>query len=108
MRMTRGRATLITVAALAGGFAAVVSVSRSETQVQSSGRSPAELTAGMSSTRHFEYVASVGAIYVYSIDRSNHLVQTIRLPQTGSSIQACTPGSLRPSVTQPSWQRRSQ
>lgn len=86
MRMTRGRATLITVAALAGGFAAVVSVSRSETQVQSSGRSPAELTAGMSSTRHFEYVASVGAIYVYSIDRSNHLVQTISLPQIGSSI----------------------
>jgi DNA-binding beta-propeller fold protein YncE len=52
----------------------------------SSGRSPAKLTAHSRVTRHFEYVISAGAVYVYSIDRGNRLVQTIRLPMIGSSL----------------------
>jgi DNA-binding beta-propeller fold protein YncE len=51
-----------------------------------SGSSPARLSARSDTTRHFEYVASDGALYVYSIDRGNRLVQTIRLPQIGSSL----------------------
>jgi DNA-binding beta-propeller fold protein YncE len=54
--------------------------------VRNSGRSPARLTAHSTQIRHFEYVISAGAIYVYSIDQANRLVQTISLPQIGSSI----------------------
>jgi DNA-binding beta-propeller fold protein YncE len=50
------------------------------------GRSPAELTAHSAVERHFEYVASNGALYVYSIDRANRLVQTVRLPEIGASV----------------------
>lgn len=67
-------------------LAVVVGISRSSPQVSNRGRSPARLTAGSNSTRHFEYVLSSGALYVYSIDRSNRLVQTVALPQIGSSI----------------------
>ncbi|HEX3453924.1 MAG TPA: hypothetical protein VHS03_04795, partial [Gaiellaceae bacterium] len=64
----------------------VVGISRSSPQVADRGRSPAQLTAASSSTRHFEYVLSSGALYVYSIDRGNRLVQTVALPRIGSSI----------------------
>lgn len=84
--MTRGRAALVAVGTVAGVFAALVGVSHSEPQAHSSGSSPAQLTRAQRATRHFEYVASVGAIYVYSIDRGNRLVQTISLPQIGSDI----------------------
>lgn len=56
------------------------------TAAAGSGRSPAELTARAAGTKHFEYVISAGAVYVYSIDRGNRLVQTISLPQIGSSL----------------------
>lgn len=68
------------------GALAIVAFSRSEPQVRNSGRSPAQLTAGSDATRHFEYVASCGALYVYSIDRGNRLVQTVSLPEIGCSI----------------------
>src|SRR5690348_2102754 len=86
MRMTRGRVAIVAAAIFAGVLAVVVSVSRSETQPQSSGHSPAQLTVNARTTQPFEYVASVGAVYVYSIDRGNRLVQKISLPQIGSSI----------------------
>lgn len=73
----------IVVAAL--GLAVLVG-SRWATSVRDSGRSPARLTARTAKTRHFEYVVSAGAIYVYSIDHSNRLVQTISMPEIGSSI----------------------
>jgi DNA-binding beta-propeller fold protein YncE len=44
------------------------------------------LTAHSGSVHHYEYVVSSGAVYVYSIDQRNRLVQTIGLPQIGSSI----------------------
>jgi DNA-binding beta-propeller fold protein YncE len=70
--------------------AVIVGVSRSDTRSdtrpQKSGRPPAVSTEHLSATKHFEYVVSDGALYVYSIDRANRLVQTIPLPQIGSSI----------------------
>ena len=63
-----------------------VSHSRSEATVRDSGRSPAKLTAHSAATMHFEYVIAGGAVYVYSIDHRNRRVQTISLPQIGSSI----------------------
>jgi DNA-binding beta-propeller fold protein YncE len=54
--------------------------------VRNSGRSPAQLTADSSTTRQFEYVVARGAVYVYSIDHANRLVQTISLPVIGSSL----------------------
>jgi DNA-binding beta-propeller fold protein YncE len=84
--MRRRWFVLTAVAIFAGVLAVGVSVSRSERQLHPSGRSPAQLTTGVRTTRHFEYVASAGAVYVYSIDRGNRLVQTISLPQIGSSI----------------------
>ena len=44
---------------------------------------------------HFEYVASVGAIYVYSIDHRNRLVQTISLPGIGSSVHGMVASPAR-------------
>ena len=67
-------------------LALVVRGAPSEVTVTSSGRSPRQLTAHSAVTKHFEYVISGGAVYVYSIDHSNRLVQTISLPQIGSSI----------------------
>ena len=49
-------------------------------------RSPAQLTADSTRTSHFEYVASSGALYVYSIDHGNSLAKRISLPEIGSSI----------------------
>lgn len=80
----RGAAAgLIVVVGLLALFAAV---SHSEPSARHSGRSPAVLTAHSPATRHFEYVVAGGAVYVYSIDRANRLVQKISLPQIGSSI----------------------
>jgi hypothetical protein len=73
---------VIVVAALA----LVVGRSRSEVLVGNSGRSPAQLTAHSNKTRHFEYAVADGALYVYSIDHANRLVQTVSLPQIGTSI----------------------
>ena len=55
---------MVTVVAAAVLAVAVVE-SRSEPAVRNSGRSPAQLTAHSARTRHFEYVISAGAIYVY-------------------------------------------
>ena len=43
--------------------------------------SPAQLTTPLQTTRHFEYVLNAGAIYIYSIDQHNKLVQTVSVPQ---------------------------
>jgi DNA-binding beta-propeller fold protein YncE len=85
MRARGGRIALVTVTAAAALAVAVVA-SRSASTVSNSGRSPAQLTAHSAKTRHFEYVISAGAIYVYSIDHSNRLIQTISLPEIGSSL----------------------
>jgi DNA-binding beta-propeller fold protein YncE len=82
----RGRIAISVVVIAAAALALVVAISRSETTVSNSGRSPAQLSEHSATTMHFEYVISAGAIYVYRIDRSNRLVQTIGLPQIGSSI----------------------
>lgn len=65
---------------------AVAGLSGCGTAAADSGRSPARLTAHAAGTEQFEYVISDGAVYVYSIDDRNRLVQTIGLPQIGSSI----------------------
>lgn len=83
---TRGRTAILILAVIGGLLALVVGVSRSESRARQVGRSPARLTAHSTATRHFEYVLSGGALYVYSIDRGNRLVQTVPLPQIGSSI----------------------
>jgi DNA-binding beta-propeller fold protein YncE len=66
--------------------AAAVAAFLSTRGTRDSGRSPARLTAGSAATRHFEYVVSGGAVYVYSIDEGNRLVQTISVPQIGSAV----------------------
>jgi DNA-binding beta-propeller fold protein YncE len=87
MRIAGGRtAVVIAVTVLAGALAASAVLSDAGKRVGNSGHSPAQLTARSHATKHFEYVASDGALYVYSIDRGNRLVQTVRLPQIGSSI----------------------
>jgi DNA-binding beta-propeller fold protein YncE len=79
-------AVLVAVIIAAGVLTAVFpGISRSA-RVRDSGRSPAQLTAHSRTVRHFEYVASRAALYVYSIDRRNHLVQTVSLPQIGSLL----------------------
>jgi DNA-binding beta-propeller fold protein YncE len=90
MRSGGRRIALVTIIVMAVLGVAVLGVavvrSRSEATVSDSGRSPAQLTAHSAGTRHFEYVISAGAIYVYSIDHANRLVQTISVPEIGSSI----------------------
>lgn len=86
MRGIWAPAAAVGLIGLAGLLALFVALSHSESPPRDSGRSPAVLTAHSRATRHFEYVVSGGAIYVYSIDRSNRLVQTISLPQIGTSI----------------------
>jgi DNA-binding beta-propeller fold protein YncE len=86
MRAVWTRAAVVGLVVLAGLLALFVARSRSKPAVHGSGRSPAVLTAHSRVTRHFEYVISDGAVYVYSIDRANRLVQRISLPQIGSSI----------------------
>lgn len=84
--MRPGRRTALVAVLAAAVLAVAVVGSRSGATVKNGGRSPAQLTAHSARTRHFEYVISAGAIYVYSIDHSNRLVQTISLPEIGSSI----------------------
>src|SRR4051794_2149785 len=72
--------------AIAAGVAVIVETSRSGAQVASAGKSPAQLTARSNRTKHFEYVASTGAVYVYSINHRNRLVQTIGLPWIGNTV----------------------
>jgi DNA-binding beta-propeller fold protein YncE len=64
----------------------LVGRSWSESLVHDSGRSPAQLTAHSRKTAHFEYVIADGALYVYSIDHANRLVQSVSLPEIGTSI----------------------
>jgi DNA-binding beta-propeller fold protein YncE len=74
------------VAVATGAVSVVLAASHSTARVPDSGRSPAKLTARSGTTRHYEYVVSSGALYVYSIDHRNRLVQTISLPEIGSSV----------------------
>jgi DNA-binding beta-propeller fold protein YncE len=85
MRGLRGRIALVAAVPLVGVLA-FVAVSRSVPAVGNSGRSPAQLTAHSPGMRHYEYVVASGAIYVYSIDRRNRLVQTISLPVVGNAL----------------------
>jgi hypothetical protein len=84
VRSLRTRVAVV-AAVLPATVLAFVAVSRSQPLVDS-GRSPAELTARSSALKQYEYVIASGAIYVYSIGRGNRLVQTISLPQIGSSL----------------------
>jgi DNA-binding beta-propeller fold protein YncE len=86
MRRIGGRISVVGAILLVAALALLVGRSRSQPSATNSGRSPARLTIHSSKTRHFEYVIADGAIYVYSIDHANRLVQTIKLPQIGTSI----------------------
>jgi DNA-binding beta-propeller fold protein YncE len=86
MRRSVNRTVVAAALVVALLLALLVSRSRSETTVRDSGRSPAKLSAHSAATMHFEYVISGAAIYVYSIDHGNRKVQTVSLPQIGSSI----------------------
>ena len=81
-----GRVTIVGAVLVLAVLALLVGRSNSEPLVHNSGRSPAQLTRHSAALGHFEYVVSDGAVYVYSIDQANRLVQTIGLPQIGSSI----------------------
>jgi DNA-binding beta-propeller fold protein YncE len=85
MRVVSGRVAAAVLVVLAGGVAVALTSVRSGAGLRSSGRSPALLTAHSAKTKHFEYVVSGQALYVYSIDRGNRLVQTVRLPQINAS-----------------------
>jgi DNA-binding beta-propeller fold protein YncE len=80
------RGVALTAALLAASVFALVAAARAETRGRYWGRSPAQLTSRSAATRHFEYVVSAGALHVYSIDRSNQLVEIVRLPQIGVPI----------------------
>lgn len=85
--MPGGRILIVlALSAIVAAAAVIVGTSRSRAQVPSAGKSPAQVTARSARTKHFEYVASSGAVYVYSIDRRNRLVQTIDLPWIGNSV----------------------
>ena len=86
MRGSTRRIAVVAAVLAAAALALVVSRSRSEPTAHDSGRSPAQLTAHSAATMHFEYVISDGAVYVYSIDHGNRLVQTVSLPQIGSEL----------------------
>lgn len=86
MRGLGGRIAVVGAVMIVATLALVVRGSRSETLVRDSGRSPARLTVHSGKTRHFEYVVADGALYVYSIDRANRLVQSVSLPEIGTSI----------------------
>ncbi len=51
---------------------------------------PRQLSAASSETRHFEYVFDDGTFYVYDMDRSQQLVQTVSLPQTEAGVRGVT------------------
>ena len=86
MRGSGGRIAVVAAVAIAAALGLALDRSRSDTSVRDSGRSPAQLTAHSGKTRHFEYVIGDGAVHVYSIDHANRLVQTVGLPQIGTSI----------------------
>ena len=86
MRGFWGRIVIVGAVLLVAVLALLVGRSGSEPSARNSGRSPARLTAHSSKTRHFEYVVADGALYLYSIDHANRLVQTVSLPQIGTSI----------------------
>ena len=97
MRTAPGRAALIIAAVLVGSLAVGIGIVRSQGEAPGAGRSPAQLTAHSHSTRHFEYVLSAGALYVYSIDHANKLVQKVPIPAMGSSIHGAA-ASVRSGV----------
>lgn len=85
MRVPWGRIGAVGALAVAAVVALMAAHSRSEAAPSNSGRSPAILTAHSAATKQFEYVVSRAGLYVYSIDHGNRLVQTISLPQIGTS-----------------------
>lgn len=82
----RFRLRWLAIAAVLVAAAAVVAAVLAARGTRDAGRSPAQLTANSAATRHYEYVVSGGAVYVYSIDEGNHLVQTIAVPRIGSAV----------------------
>ena len=86
MRGFWGRIVIAGAVLLAAALALLVDRSWSKPSARNSGHSAAWLTADSSKIRHFEYVIGGGALHVYSIDHANRLVQTVSLPQIGSSI----------------------
>jgi WD40 repeat protein len=47
-------------------------------------------SASSPAVRHFEYVFDDGTVYVYDMDSSQQLVQTISLPQTEAGVRGVT------------------
>jgi DNA-binding beta-propeller fold protein YncE len=86
MRGLQGRIAIVGAVLLVAALVLLVDRSRSEPPAGNSGISPAQLTRHSAKTRHFEYVLADGALYVYSIDQGNRLVQTVSLPSIGTSI----------------------
>jgi DNA-binding beta-propeller fold protein YncE len=80
------RIAIVSAALLVAALGLLVGRSWSEPSAGSSGASPAQLTRHSKTTGHFEYVLADGALYVYSIDHANRLVETVKLPQIGASI----------------------
>jgi DNA-binding beta-propeller fold protein YncE len=75
------RAAVAIAVALVGAGVALAMARGGRQDARSFGRSPARLTARSGVPGHFEYVLSGGALFVYSIDQANRLVQEIALPQ---------------------------
>jgi DNA-binding beta-propeller fold protein YncE len=86
MRRIWARITVVGVLLLVAGLALLDGRSRSQPPARNSGRSPAQLARHSRKIRHFEYVIAGGALHVYSIDHANRLVQTVSVPQIGTSI----------------------
>ena len=86
MQGVQGRIAIVGAVLLVAALALLVDRSRSEPPAGNSGTSPAQLTRHSTKTGHFEYVLADGALYVYSIDHGNSLVQTVSLPWIGSAI----------------------
>ena len=84
MRSAPARIALAVTAVAA--LAVLVDTAHSKMADRDWGQPPVRLTAGSSTTGHFEYVISAGALHVYSVDRSNQLVESVDLPQIGASI----------------------
>lgn len=73
--------------ALVCGDAAVAS---SGAAIAAGAATPQQLSAASAATSHFEYVFDDGTFYVYDMDSSQQLVQTISLPQTESGLRGVT------------------
>jgi DNA-binding beta-propeller fold protein YncE len=81
LKRSLGRRVALAVAAVfALVTALLVGGARSESLGLYWGESPAQLTRQSMAVKHFEYVISSGALYVYSIDQGNRLVQRVPLP----------------------------